>query len=355
MKFENLLERAGSELKKIPQAEQKANEIVQTGNNSEWYSEDGVVNSIKDLTFKEGALSLFALGNEGNNLPVSYPVPYDTTNYKMKSKTEWDDAGRPTRGAKAMSSSKATITQKSLIAEFGVSDEMIAHSTDQRISEFVQRKASESLRNSILNMIINGDTETGATGNINSDDQLPSTTFADDASDDSLLLNGLRKAAIGNSNTESVAAFDADDMITVRKLLGDQYKNDLARLAVLWNSDTWMTALTDDAVKLAINTSQSAGIDGGMPSLWGMKSATSAYMRLTEADGKESGATPANNVKGQFLVFAPEAVRHGFGIDSRLEVERIAGYGFQVTLTAQWGFTILDSANSVAAGINVTV
>lgn len=355
MKFEQLLERAGSEVKGMPQAESKANEVVNTSNNSEWYSEYGVLNSVKDLTFQEGALSLFAEGNEGNNLPVTYDVPYDTLNYKMKAKTEWTNSAHPAAANKAMTSAKATISQKGLIAQFGLSDEMLAHSSDARISEFVQRKAAESFRNSALNMLINGDTVTAATGNVNSDDLAPATTFADGAADDSLLLNGLRKAAIGNSNTFDVTAFDADKMISVRKLLGDQYKNDLASLAVLWNADTWLTALTDDAIKLAINTSQTAAIDGGMPNLWGMRSASSAYMRLTEADGKESGATPANNTKGQFLVFVPKAVRHGFGQDAKLEVERVAGYGYQITVSAQWGFTILDSANTVAAGINVAV
>jgi len=338
--------------------EGKSAENVAPANNAEWYSEDGVKNDILDLTYKnDSAMSLFQAGLQTNSgsLPDSYPVPYNITSQKMKSKTVWVDEGRPGFDNKALTSAKGTITQKPLILQAGVPDEMIDTALDKDILAFVKNELVKSAQRTMLDMFINGDIEAGATGNVNSDDQLPATTFADGAADCTLLLDGLRADAIANSNTYDVSALDLDDTIAVRKLLGNRYSNDLKNLATLWNVDTWLTALTDDAIKLAINTSQQAGIDGGQPLPFGGMHATSDLVRLTEADGKESGATPSNNVKGQFITFYMPAVVHGFGKGFMLEVERVQGYGFEITATMKWGFDIVDAANTVAIGRDVTV
>lgn len=343
---------------KIQGAEQKTGENVAPANNAEWYSEDGVKNDILDLTYKNDPLmQLFEAGKQSNsgNLPDSYPVPYNITSQKMKSKTVWVDEGRPAFDNKPFTSAKGTIVQKPLIIQAGVPDEMIKTALDKDILAFVKKELTRSSIRTILDMIINGDTATGSTGNVNSDDQAPASTFADGAADCTLLLNGLRKAAISNSNTYDVSALDLDDLIAVRKLLGERYKNDMQNLVTLWQIDTWLTALTDDAIKLAINTNQGAAIDGGQPLPFGGKHATTDLMGLTAADGKADGATPANNVKGQFLTFYAPAVVNGFGQDFMLEVERINGYGFEVTATMKFGFDIVDSANTVAVGRDVTV
>lgn len=336
---------------------EKANENVSSSTNSDWYDANGVVNSIKDFTIKNGEeMGLFSAGFEGDALPPSYPIPYDITQYKMKKKTEWVDEARPSFDNKPVTSNKATLAQKDLIVQFGVTDKMVKHSTDQQLYDYIVKRAGESADRSMVNMIINGDITTAATGNVNSDDQAPATTFDDGANDDSLLLNGLRYAAIANANTYDVSTFDADDIMAVRKLLATRYKDKLSELAILWNPDAWLTALTDDAIKLAINTGRPATIDNGMrDSLWGMKSASSDLMRLTEADGKESGATPANNTLGQFLVVYTPAVRWGFGEAAKTEVERVQGYGYEITVTMEFGFVVLDAANTVAQGRNMTV
>ncbi len=56
--------------------------------------------------------------------------------------------------------------------------------------------------------------------------------FADGANDDSLLLDGARKAAIDNANTVAVGTFDSDDVLAVKAKLGKTYMSKLKDVAL---------------------------------------------------------------------------------------------------------------------------
>lgn len=340
-------------------AEQKANENVDITQNANWYEASGVKNAIKDMTNKRGHfLSLLNEGFEGDNLPDSYPLPYDTTDYFMKGKTAWTDEPRPAFDNQQVTDSKATLAQKELIIQFGITDKMIRHSTDRQIFDYIVGRASKAAASTIEGMIINGDTETGASGNVNSDDQAPATTFASTggANDHRLLIdNGIRESAINNSKTVDVAAFDSDDIISVVQELGAQYKGKFSELALLADPTTYLKMQTDDSLKLAINTSRAAIDNGPNNNPFGINMIAHDLIGLTEADGKISGATPANNTKGQFLVVYRPAIRWGYGQNFNLEVERVQGYGFEITGTLEVAFAILDRTNTCAAGINITL
>jgi len=344
------------EQKLLNAIEIKSGEVISPANDANWYNANGTVSSIRNFAVENSNfLKAFSEGYLGENLPASYPVPYDITNYKARKKTVWADTGNPTRAAKAMSDAKGTVTQTSLIFELEVADEMIRHATDTNLKSYVEKKGAEAMVNSIINMMINGDTTTAATGNVNSDDQAPATTFADGANDDSLTMNGMRYAAIANSKTYSVADFDSDDIKAVDKKLAARYSTKVNKIVRIVDPSTYNTILTDDAIKLALNTRMEAGIDSGeRASLFGSELIQTEWVPLTEADGKCS-ATAANNVKGQIIsVYAP-AVVYGFGSKAIVETERVAGYGYRLVFSMEFGFTILDAANSVALGINVTV
>jgi len=335
--------------------ETKANEVVDPTTNANWYDAYGMTNAIKDMSVKNGSLISALSGSfEGGNLPDSYPVPYDITTYKMKAKTVQRDKGRPTSVAKAMTDAKGTITPKALICQFDINDEMIANSTDKQIYDYVVRKATESARNSMENMIINGDTEAGATGNVNSDDQLPATTFTDGNSDDSLLIDhGIRESAINNSMTVDVGAFDSDDLLTMIAKMSSVYQNQVSELMFIFNPQTYIKAQADDALKLAYAT-RNATIDGGQMKPYGIQTIVNDYVPKTEADGKVC-KTAGNNTLGQILLVYKPAIRWGFGKEVLVETERVQGYGFEITVTMKFGFVILDATHNCVAGINVTV
>jgi len=339
--------------------ETKANEVLSTINNTNWYDAYGMVNDIKDLTPQFGkVLSQFQGGFEGNNLPVSYPIPYDITDYYMQGKSEWEDETKPAFNIKTQTDNKNTLALTPLILEFGISDKMISHSTDKQLYEKVLQKLLKSAARTIESMIINGDSTAGATGNVNSDDQAPATTFAADggtAYHATLLDHGIRENSITNSNTYNVGAFDSDDMLATVRKLAERYQEEFDDILFLTNPSTGVVMMTDDGFKLASSTNKGAAIDTGVIAKpWGIDMVSSPLVPKAEADGKVS-KTPGNNTLGQFAVVYKPAVRWGFGKDIQVEVVRVAGYGFHMIVTAEAGFTILDLTNTCALGMNVTI
>lgn len=337
--------------------ETKANENVDITQNSNWYEASGVKNSIMKMVSKKGhLLSQLQGGFEGDNLPDSYPLPYDVTDYFMQGKSAWTDEARPAFNNQQVTDAKGTLSQTEFIIQFGLTDKMMRHSTDKQIFDYIVGKASDAFVRTVESCIINGDTETGATGNVNSDDQAPATTFASSggAQDHRLKIdNGIRESAINNSQTLDVSAFDSDDLMSLVALLDSQYQERMDELLFLVEPSTYLKMLTDDGLKLAINTARPA-VDGATPQPFGIDLFAHAGVPKTEADGKQS-ATGSNNTKGQILTVYKPAVRWGYGQNFKLEVERVQGYGFEITGTMEFGFAILDRTNSVAAGINVTV
>ncbi|OGM06192.1 hypothetical protein A2125_00910 [Candidatus Woesebacteria bacterium GWB1_43_5] len=339
--------------------EHKADEVLSTINNTNWYDAYGMVNDIKDLTPKYGkVLQSLAGGYEGNNLPVSYPIPFDITDYYMQGKSEWEDEARPSINARTQTDSKGTLSQTKLILEFGVSDAYIKHATDKQLYEKLLQKLTKTFTRTVESMIINGDTESGGTGNVNSDDQAPATTFSADGGSlyhATLLDHGIRENAVTNSNTVDIGGFDSDDMLSVLRQLGEMYQEEFADLLFLSNSSTYSAMAADDGFKLASSRNGATAIDTGVISKpWGIDLISTSLVPKTEADGKMS-ATGSNNTLGQFLLVFKPAVRWGYGQDFQIEVERIPGYGYHMVATVELGFVILDVANTCAMGRNVTI
>ena len=126
--------------KDVLDLEKKSNENVNITQNANWYDAYGVVNSIKDLSSKNGnIMPRLAGGYEGDGLPKSYPVPYDITNYFLKGKTAWTDSAVPAVSAQQVSDAKVTLTPTSMILQMNITDEMIDHATDKRIRDYILR------------------------------------------------------------------------------------------------------------------------------------------------------------------------------------------------------------------------
>ena len=333
--------------------EVKSNENLDPTTNANWYDAYGMANSIKDMTAQRGHLLKFlGEGFEGSNLPDSYPVPYDITNYFMLGKTVWRDETRPSLDNQAVTDAKGTIAPVAFILQFGINDEMIANSTDKQLFDKMVGKAAKAAVSTMEGCIINGDTETGGTGNVNSDDQAPATTFGTAAYHSLKIDHGIRESAINNSMTDDTGAFDSDDLQAARALLSTQYQK-ASDLLFIFEPATYLTAQTDDALKLAYAT-KNPSIDGAFMTPFGIEAISHDLVPKTEADGKASH-TAGSNTKGQFLCVFKPAIRWGFGKDVNVEVERVQGYGFELTVTMKFGFVILDYTHSVSAGIDVTL
>ena len=352
--------------------EQKANEVMGTGNTG--YGAEFVPTQILSKELKELVPTLSTLlpqlpGNHGNNLPKILTVPVrglSVGDTLFQGKTEWN-TGYPYQtqddhGISRVPTKTVTLTQKQFICEVQVSNEQLRYNAVDT-EAYIKAEIAKGMAWTVDSLIINGDTETGATGNVNSDDQAPATTFAatGGAKDHRLIIDGgIRERAINGGYTKdfgTLADTDYSDLMTV---LG-RYATNPADLLFIQSIHVTQKMRALDAFKLWTNSGDRAGIQKGItPTPFGVDVLTHHLVPRTEADGKMSGATLANNVKGQTLLLYKPAVQYGFGQEMTFEVARVPGYGWRIICTFDFDFKLVDAADSlteptVAAGINITV
>ena len=193
--------------------EQKANEVMGTGNTG--YGAEFVPTQILSKELKELVPTLSTLlpqlpGNHGNNLPKILTVPVrglSVGDTLFQGKTEWN-TGYPYQtqddhGISRVPTKTVTLTQKQFICEVQVSNEQLRYNAVDT-EAYIKAEIAKGMAWTVDSLIINGDTETGATGNVNSDDQAPATTFAatGGAKDHRLIIDGgIRERAINGGYT----------------------------------------------------------------------------------------------------------------------------------------------------------
>ena len=96
-------------------------------------------------------------------------------------------------------------------------------------------------------------------------------------------------------------------------------------------------------------------VNGALKFLDGIKVIPTDLVGLSEADGKMSGATPANNVKGRLLLVHTPSVEHAFKRQMKLFTEYLPSDDqFRFTAHVRYGIAF-NSTDGVAYGYNVTV
>ena len=220
---------------------------------------------------------------------------------------------------------------------------------------FLQEAAQDSLAQYLDRAVLNGDTETGATGNINEDDAAPGST------DYFLAFNGLRRVGLvdntGNGTDHSNAAVTWDSLINLRKLMLDAdnfndwgHPNDPTDVVYIVNP-----ALGDELAKLdEVITIDKYGtaatvLTGEVANIARHPVVSSIGMLLTEADGKVPTALDGD--RSQAVCFN----RRGFVIGNRraLQVkvgEFIESDQFQIVYSLRIGFGRWTSTGA-ASGI----
>lgn len=359
-------------LDKMAGLERKANEVMHSGNTgygAEFIPPAELMNEIQDILPKFSYLVPLLPGNHGINMPKSLIVPVkgltvgDTF---FQGKGEWTTGRTSTVEGTGIQSkvptTKVQIDQKSFIVEVDISDEQLKYD-GPGTEQYVKDEIARGMAMTIDSVIINGDATTAGTGNVNSDDQAPATTYAavGGATYHTLIIdNGIRKRAIAGSYTKNFGTLADTDYTDLMTVVG-RYATNPADLLFIQSIQVTNKAKALDAFKFYNNSADKAGIQKAItPTPFGVDILTTHLVPLTEADGKKSGATPANNVLGQTLLIYKPAIQFGWGQDFKLEMVRVPGYGYRLVATFDFGFTIVDSAASlaeptVAAGINITV
>jgi len=151
--------------------------------------------------------------------PVLGDVPF------MRQGSEWTGGDHNTSAPdRQLSTSNINIPSKKVFAGFGISDYLEQYSLmDMR--QLVVSNLSKSYLQTIADIVLNSDSSTGATGNINSDDQAAATTFT---------LDGLLDRRMFSSTSIRYSALTAGTTVNIGTVAG---YDDIADVAALLSFD----------------------------------------------------------------------------------------------------------------------
>lgn len=223
---------------------------------------------------------------------------------------------------------------------------------------FLRGQAAKALAHYTDSLVLNGDTTATATGNINTDDGAPA------GGKHYLAFDGLRHAGLVDATATSTgtligASLDTADLMAAKGRLVDYtYLHDWGHPTNPQDLVYVADPATADKIAAIADVKNSRIYNGGRDLLSGQVAdilghpvISSIAVPKTEADGKVSSATPANNVKGQIVVFN----RNGFVAGWRRHVKLATEYlpatdQFRIVYTLRLGFGRF-SPTGAASGI----
>ena len=175
-------------------------------------------------------------------------------------------------------------------------------------------------------LVLNGDTTTAGTGNVNLDDAAPAATKH------YLAFNGIRRAGLTDNTANSKNAGGALTYALLKeqqkRMRSDTYLQDWGHptnptdLIYVCDPDTGdRAAMLDEVVSVDKFGPSATVITGQLARVGQSPLITSMAMSKTEADGKVS-TTSANNTKGQVVAFNRNGFKVGFRRRVRVETFR---------------------------------
>ena len=261
--------------------------------------------------------------------------------------------------ASNLNTGNATLTAATVQAEVNFSDELDEDSIIPVIpsvrANLVRRGAQ-----TIDDLVVHGDTETGGTGNVNSDDAAPA------AGSFYLSLNGLRKFAVvtNSGNTSNVAAALTSANFTTIQSLMQRYGARGSDLRLITGTATWIAMRTiAEVITQDKYGSNATVIRGELAKFFNIPILVSEAIPGTstdkvDADGKYTTTTPSSNdTKGWLVLVNPQGWKLGFRRDLRLETFKDIQKGMNI-LVASFRQAQIPSGISTlhtVAGRNITV
>jgi len=309
----------------------RANEVMGstiTGGGLEWigvYYENAIWEKIRQATIWE---SLVSAGMTVREIPRGYAsdtIPLESTGatwYSVGATTGVDSTLNP---AVAVTSSRYTTANKSLtVTKVGVATfftgELDEDSIIPPLPE-IQRQLLLDSQEKIEYLLINGDTDTTASTNINLIDGTPTTGTNGSLY---LALNGFLKLALvtTTANSRDGGALATDDYLALLKLMGTNGVNATDPNKILWLVDnpTYFATLALNDVK-----TREVGLftleNGTIQQLWGSKLLRSGQMALANGSGK---IPAAGGTLGRILAVRPDQWALGWKRHVSTEIERRA-------------------------------
>lgn len=284
--------------------EVKANEAMssaQAGYGDEFVPTDLASQILMDV---RDANSIFSKLATPVNMPTNpYVLPVEGSDPTFYAASESTGVAATEYTNSKAGTDDLTLTAKKFTAVVYETGELSEDSI-VNMENFLRTKLSKSYIETIDNVILNGDTTTGATGNVNKDDGAPTAGTA------YLHLDGLRKHAIANSLTVNAggAATDLTDLRAARAKLGIRGTNPADLLWVV-GYDVYFAWLNMAQVETMEKFGNRATVvEGRLVAVDGIEVLVSGQCGLAEADGKQS-ATGSNNTLGTaHLVYKPDVL-----------------------------------------------
>ncbi len=323
----------------------KADELsysTQTGFGDEWVPDLWSAQIWQKARLENVVLPLFRAVEMPSN-PFELPIEgTDPTVYYVPETS--DEAhlalgsGNPIPDSK-VGTGKVQLAAKKLALRVGFSAELVEDAVIPVLNIY-REQAMRAIADSIDHVLLNGDTTTAATGNINSDAAAPAATAR------YLAFDGLRKLPLVTNTANKVDAGNvAPDLTKLRSTrfkMAAKYAAKPADLAWLMDGGTYAKFLAmsefltmDKAGPLATAQTGQIGFVDGVPAL------VSAEMPLTEADGKIGSGT---NDRGQAIC----VYRPGWFVGYRRRIAVNVDYlpyfdSYQLTATVRLAFINFDT------------
>lgn len=216
-----------------------------------------------------------------------------------------------------------SIEAKKLILTVPYTDELLEDSVIA-IGTYVIQELSSAFDTSMHQVIINGDTVTGASVNINIIDANTSTLDDGDVTDFIVINDGARKKAFDNTATVNAGVLDLTDIRGARAKMGIKWVNP-ANIAMVVSIDVYTKLLGLAQVETSDKFKENATIiKWVLTHIDGMRIIVREELGNATATGEVSG-TPALNTTGQIvLIHLPSLwmwIRRGFSTEAERNVK----------------------------------
>lgn len=246
-------------------------------------------------------------------------------------------------------SGKVTLSARKLALRVGFSAEL-AEDTTIPLIPLYREQALRAMADAIDHVLLNGDTTTAATGNINSDNAAPSATAR------ILAFDGLRKLPLVANTANRQSAGGAPSVALLRStrfLMDPRYALRPKDCAWVVDGSTYAKLLSLSEVATVDKFGPYATVlTGEIAKLDGVPILVSPEMPLTQDDGK---ADTTGNTKGQAVC----VYRPGWVVGYRRRIAATMDYlpyydAYQMVATVRLAFAHLDS-DVASALYNITV